>query len=127
MSKGVILQNSIPYMLAMQKHSEWADSASSMQRSKVTKAESSMIEKEAAELFIVALYLTGMHGNKAEGRACLLNHPFTVESSTLVGCTCIQAKTNLDNYVSVIYDAWSLEIQRNNITCGVIKRIPGMA
>ncbi len=41
-----------------------------MQRSKVTEVESSMIETEATELkhkdFIVALYLTGMHDNKAE-------------------------------------------------------------
>ncbi len=54
----------------MQKHSEWADSASGMQRSKVTKEESSMIENEATELkhedFVVVLYLMGMHGNKAK-------------------------------------------------------------
>ncbi len=71
MSKGIILRNTIPYMLAMQKHSEQADSASGMQRSKVTKIESSMIEKEAAELkhkdFVIALYLIGMHSNKAKG------------------------------------------------------------
>ncbi len=39
----------------------------------------------------------------------------------------MQAKANLDNDTSVIYDVWSLEIQKNNITCGVIKRTPGMA
>ncbi len=39
----------------------------------------------------------------------------------------MQAETNLDNYVSVIYDTWSLEIQRKDITCGVIKRTLGMA
>ncbi len=27
------------------------------------------------------------------------------------------AATNLDNYAPVFYDAWSLEIQRNNIMC----------
>ncbi len=27
----------------------------------------------------------------------------------------MQAETNLDNYASVIYDAWSLEIQRKDI------------
>ncbi len=63
-------------MLAMQRHSEWTDSANSMQRSKVTKVESSIIEKEAPELkhkdFTVALYLMGMHSNKTEERACLL-------------------------------------------------------
>ncbi len=70
MSKGVILQNTISYMLAMQKHSEQAESVSSVQRSKVTKAENSMIEKEAAELkhkgFAIALYLMGMHSNKTK-------------------------------------------------------------
>ncbi len=43
-----------------------------------------------------------------------------------MGCACIWAKINLDNYVSVIYDTWSLEIQRNDITHGVIKRTLGM-
>ncbi len=75
MSKGVILQNAIPYMLAMQKHDEQADNASGMQRSKVTDVESSIIEKEAAELkhkdFVVVLYLMSRHGNKAEELACL--------------------------------------------------------
>ncbi len=60
----------------MQKHSERTDSASGMQRSKVTKVESSMIEKEATELkhkdFVIALYLMGMHSNVAKGQACLL-------------------------------------------------------
>ena len=118
-------------MLAKQKHREWTDSASGMQRSKVTKAESSMIEKEAAELkhkdFIIALYLMGMHGNKAKERACLQNHPFAIENSASIGCACMQAETNLDNYVSVIYDTWSLEIWRNNIICRVIKRTLSMA
>ena len=44
-----------------------------MRGSKVTKVESSMIETEATELkhkdFVVALYLTGMHDNRAEERA----------------------------------------------------------
>ncbi len=30
----------------------------------------------------------------------------------------MQAGTNLDNYASVIYDVWSLEIQRKDITHG---------
>ncbi len=115
----------------MQKHNKWADSVSGTQRSKVIKAESSMIEKEAVELkhqdSIIALYLVGMHGNKTKGQACLLNHPFAVENSTSVRCTCTWAETNLDNYVSVIYNVWSLEIQRNNITCEIIKRTPGIA
>ncbi len=95
------------------------------------KAESSIIEKEATELqhkdFIAALYLTGMHGNKAEEQAHLLNNPFALENSDSVVCTCTWAKTNLDNYVSVIYDVWSLEIQRNDIMCKIIKRTLGMA
>ena len=41
-----------------------------MRGSKVTKVESSMIETEATELkhkdFVVALYLMGMHDNRAE-------------------------------------------------------------
>ena len=130
MSKGVILQNVIPYTLAMQRHHEWADSASGMRRSKVTEVESSITEKEATELkhkdFVVALYLMGMHSNKAEGRARLPNHPFAIEDSAGVGCACTRAEANLDNDASVIYDAWSLEIRRNDITRGVIKRTPGM-
>ncbi len=39
----------------------------------------------------------------------------------------MQAEATLDNYASVIYDVWSLEIQRNDITCGVIKKTLGMA
>ncbi len=39
-----------------------------------------MIEKEATELkhkdFVVALYLTGMHSNKAKGQARLLKNLF---------------------------------------------------
>ncbi len=70
MSKGVILQKVISYTIARQRQSEWADSANCIQRSKVTEVESSMIEKEAAELkhkdFVVAVYLMGMHSNKAE-------------------------------------------------------------
>ncbi len=89
MSKGVILRIYIPCMLAKQKHREWADSASGMQRSKVIKVESSMIEKEATELkhkdFIVALYLMGMHGNKAEELTHSLNHPSAIENSTTSG------------------------------------------
>ncbi len=37
----------------------------------------------------------------------------------------MQAGTKLDNYVSVIYDAWSLEIQRKDITCKGNQRNPG--
>ncbi len=103
MAKGVILWIHIPYTLAKQKHRERTDSADGMQRSKVTEVESSMIETEAAELkhkdFVIALYLMGMHGNKAEELACLQNHPFAVENSASVGCACMQAETNIDNYV----------------------------
>ena len=87
-----------------------------------------MIEKEAAELkhkdFVVALYLMGMHSNKTKELACLLNHLSAVENSFSVGCACTWAETNLDNYVSVIYDMWSLEIQRNNITHGDNQKNP---
>ena len=125
------MQNVIPYTLAMQRHRERADSASGMRRSKVTEVESSIIEKEAMELkhkdFVVALYLMGMHGNKAEGRASLPNHLFAIEDSAGVGCACMQAEANLDNDTSVIYDAWSLEIWKNDIMCGVIKKTLGMA
>ncbi len=76
-------------MLAKQKHREWTNNANGMQRSKVTKVESSMIEKEATELkhkdFVVALYLMGMHDNKAEERAHLNKHPSAVENSTFSG------------------------------------------
>ncbi len=89
MSKSVILQIYIPYTLAKQKHREQTDSASSMQRSKVTEVESSMIEKEAMELrhkdFVIALYLMGMYGNKAEELACLLNYLSAIENSTFSG------------------------------------------
>ncbi len=48
-----------------------------------------MIEKEATELkhkdFVVALYLTGMHDNKAKERAHLNKHPSAVENSTFSG------------------------------------------
>ncbi len=37
----------------------------------------------------------------------------------------MQAETHLDNYVSVIYDAWSLEIQRNDITHEGNQKNPG--
>ncbi len=57
-----------------------------MQGSKVDKVESSMIETEAIELkhkdLIVALYLTGMHENRAEERAHLRKHLSAVENST---------------------------------------------
>ncbi len=100
----------------MQKHSKQADSANGTQRSKVIKAESFMIEKEASELkhkdFVIALYLTGMHGNKTKELACLLRDLFALENSASVRCICMWAKTNLDNYVSVIYNVWFLEIQR---------------
>ncbi len=36
----------------------------------------------------------------------------------------MQAETNLDNYMPVIYDVWSLEIQRNNITRGGNQKNP---
>ncbi len=72
-------------MLAKQKHRERTNNANGMQRSKVTKVESSMTEKEAMELkhkdFVVALYLRGMHDNKAEERAHLNKHPSAVENS----------------------------------------------
>ncbi len=89
MSKGVILRIHIPYMLAKQKYREWTNSANGMQRSKVTEVESSMIETEAMELkhkdFVVALYLMGMHGNKAEEQACLRKHLSAIENSTFSG------------------------------------------
>ncbi len=48
-----------------------------------------MIETEATELkhkdFVVALYLTGMHDNKAEELACLLKHLSAIENSTFSG------------------------------------------
>ncbi len=37
----------------------------------------------------------------------------------------MQAETNLDNYMSVIYDMWSLEIQRKDITCRGNQKNPG--
>ncbi len=77
--------------------------------------------------FIVALYFIGMHGNKAEGQASLPNYQFAIENSTAVGCACMWAKANLDNDMSVIYDVWSLEIQKNDIMHRVIKRTLGMA
>ncbi len=36
----------------------------------------------------------------------------------------MQAGTNLDNYVSVIYDAWSLEIRRKDIMHGGNQKNP---
>ncbi len=89
MSKGVILQIHIPYMLAKQKHRERTNSANGTQRSKVTEVESSMIEKEAMELkhkdFIVALYLMGMHGNKAKELARSCKHLSAIENSMFCG------------------------------------------
>ncbi len=89
MSKGVILQIHIPYTLAKQKHREWTNSANGTQRSKVTEVESSMIEKEATELkhkdFVVALYLMGMHGNKAEELTHLCKHLSVIENSMFHG------------------------------------------
>ncbi len=88
-SKGVILRIHIPYMLSKQKHREWTNSANGMQRSKVTKVESSMIEKEATELkhkdFVVTLYLTGMHGNKAEELTHSCKHLSAIENSMFSG------------------------------------------
>ncbi len=76
-------------MLAKQKHREWTNSANGMQRSKVTEVESSMIETEAMELkhtdFIAALYLTGMHDNKAKERAHSCKHLSAIENSTFSG------------------------------------------
>ncbi len=50
--------------------------------------------KEAAELkhkdFIIALYLTDIHSNKAEGQAHLLNNSFALENSASMECTCMQ-------------------------------------
>ncbi len=37
----------------------------------------------------------------------------------------MQAGTNLDNYTSVIYGTWSLEIQRKDIMCGDNQQNPG--
>ncbi len=76
-------------MLAKQKHRERTNSANGMWRSKVTKVESSMIETEATELkhkdFVVALYLTGMHNNKAKELARSCKHLSAIENSTFSG------------------------------------------
>ncbi len=37
----------------------------------------------------------------------------------------MQAGTNLDNYVSVIYDTWSLEIWRKDVTHSGNQKNPG--
>ncbi len=66
-----------------------------------------------------------MHDNKAEEQASLLSNLFALENSASVGCACTQARSNLYNYVPVIYDMWSLEIQRNDIIHKIIKRTPG--
>ncbi len=88
-SKGVILQNAIPYTIAMQMHNKQADSASDMQRSKITEVESSIIEKEAAELkhkdLVIALYLTGRHSNKAKELTCLQSNLFYNREFSLSG------------------------------------------
>ncbi len=93
---------------AMLENSKWADSASGMQRSKVIEAKDSMIEKEVMKFkykgFVVALYLMGMYSNKAEEQVSLLSNLLALESSASVRYTCTQAESNLDNYVSVIYD-----------------------
>ncbi len=87
-----------------------------------------MIEKEVTALkhkdFIIALYLTGMHGNKAKEQACLPRNPFALENTNSMGCACMWAEANLDNYMSVIYDVWSLEIQRNDIVHMITERTP---
>ncbi len=48
-----------------------------------------MIETEATELkhkdFVVALYLMGMHDNKAEELACSRKHLSAIENSTFNG------------------------------------------
>ncbi len=81
-------------MITMRKHNEQADSASGMRRSKVTEVEGSMIEKEAAELkhkdFVIALYLTGRHSNKAEELACLQSNLFYNREFSLSGM-CLHA------------------------------------
>ncbi len=108
MSKGVICKIHIPYMLAKRKHRERTNSANGTQGSKVTKVESSMIETEATELkhkdFVVALYLTGRHNNRAEEQAHSHKTSVCSRIQLSVGCTCMQARTNLDNYASIIYD-----------------------
>ncbi len=69
-----------------------------------------MIEKEAMELkhkdFVVALYLMGMHDNKAEERAHLrqtsiCSREFNLQWDALVR----RLGLIIDNYASVIYDA----------------------
>ncbi len=76
-------------MLSMQEHNKWAGSASGMQRSKVMKMEHSMIEKEATAVkhkdFVVALYLMGMHSNKAKELACLLRNLSCIRETNLSG------------------------------------------
>ncbi len=48
-----------------------------------------MIETEAMELkhknFVVALYLTGMHNNKAEERTRSSKHLYAIENPTVSG------------------------------------------
>ncbi len=48
-----------------------------------------MIETEAMELnhkdLVVALYLTGMHDNKAEEQAHSRKHPYAIGNSTFSG------------------------------------------
>ncbi len=48
-----------------------------------------MIETEVMELkhkdFVVALYLMGMHDNKAKELACSCKHPSAIENSTFSG------------------------------------------
>lgn len=87
-----------------------------------------LIEKEAIELkhksFITPLHLIGMHGKEAEEQAHLPSDLFALENSASVRCACTWVKSNLDNCTSVIYDMWSLEIWRNNMTCEIIKRTP---
>ncbi len=89
MSKGVILRNTTPYTLSMQEHNKQAGSASGTQRGKVMKVKCSMIEKEAVAVkhknFIIALYLTGMHSNKAKEQAHLLKNLFCIRESNFSG------------------------------------------
>ncbi len=66
-----------------------------------------------------------MHCTLWVGTAIRLKNKLTYEAIcsaieiwALVRCACMRAKTNLNNYMSVIYDTWFLEIQRNDIMWG---------
>ncbi len=93
------MRNTTPYALSMQEHNEQAGSASGTQRSKVTKVEHSIIEKEAMAVkykdFVIALYLTGMHGNKAEELACLLRNPSSLDVTSSMPNDCNKTESCL--------------------------------